>query len=161
MKRLILFLLICFSFLFGNMKELLLIESKLYPKIVRLETSLKDKEQITFAVLYEESEKENAYEMAKLLRKQGINVKIAPLSQGIPNADAYVLMAKKVCGNTLDNLLKKRKLIFGVYPQSIEYSIINVYIGVKIKPLINPYLLKKAKISLSPIIFKVAKIYEK
>ncbi|MEO1923992.1 MAG: hypothetical protein ABGX25_05720 [Nautiliaceae bacterium] len=160
MKRLILFLLF-FTFLFGNMKELLLIESKLYPKIVRLDKSLKDKEQITFAILYEESEKENAYEMAKLLKKQGINVKIVPFSQGIPNADAYVLIAKKICNNTLNNLLKKRKLIFGVYPQSIEYSIINVYIGVKIKPLINPYLLKKAKISLSPIIFKVAKIYEK
>ena len=86
--------------------------------------------------------------------------KIVNENDNIKKADAYVLAIKHPSQNIINRLLKERKLIFGIYPDSIKNTMISMYIGTKVKPIINPLLIKKGKIHINPLIFKVAKIYE-
>jgi hypothetical protein len=153
-KFLLIFLL--FNFLFADDSELICIEAKLYPKIVMIN---ENKNDITIDILYDKDHLYIAKKMERLLRRNHIKVKLS-LIPNILEADAYILVTDKVDKSLKEKLLKKRKLIFSLYPEMIKDSMISLYLGAKIKPIINLYLIKKASIYINPIILKVAKIYE-
>jgi hypothetical protein len=145
--------------MFANINELLYIEAKLYPKIIKISRLQRRHKKIVIDLLYDKASLGVAKKMAEFLKKNGVVV----LMDEIPNiskADAYILVTKHISKKFKQKLLKTKKLIFSIYPEMIKDSMISIYIGVKVKPIINPYLIKKASISLNPIILKVAKIYE-
>ncbi len=160
MKKVLLILFVLMTSLWGNIEELLYIESKLYPKIIMLDKSVNKKEKIVFDILYDEENYHIAKVMSQLLRKNGVDTRLDKIPRYCKNADAYILVTKNVSERFINNLLRSKKLIFSVYPDMIKNSMISVYIGIKVKPIINPSLIKKGYIKLNPILLKVAKIYE-
>jgi len=141
-----------------DMNSLLLIESKLYPKIIKLNKEYEEKKTIKIAVLYDSKSKKYAHKLKELMK----NYIVVPIkaNRKIPlDFDVYIL-GTNIEKNLVDKLINSRKLIFSLYPNDVSNAMIGIYIGVKVVPLINPKLLKLAKIQLNPIIFKVAKIYE-
>ncbi len=159
MKYLFLFF-IFFSFLAANINELLYIEAKLYTKIIKISNFQKKNKKIVIDLIYDKDSVKIAKKMAKFLEKNGVDVRM----DTVPNfseADAYILVTKKISDKFKKRLLRTKKLIFSIYPDMIKDSMVSIYIGAKVKPIINLYLIKKASIYINPIILKVAKIYEK
>jgi hypothetical protein len=155
MRKILLILL--FNFLFADVNELIYIEAKLYPKIVMIN---ENKSDITINILYDKNHLSIAKKMEKFLKENNVKVKLN-LIPDISDADAYILATNKIDKKFKEKLLKKRKLIFSIYPEMIKESMISLYLGPRVKPIINLYLIKKASIYINPIILKVAKTYEK
>jgi hypothetical protein len=141
-----------------NLKQILRLEARLYPKIMRLDESLANKKTLRIGIVYSKKTYDYAAFLAKLLKNQ--NVKADLLSENdLKEEDAYILTVKKVKKSVLKKLLSYKKLIFTIYPGELKNAMIGIYIGVRILPMINPYLIKKEKIYLDPIIFEVSKVY--
>jgi viroplasmin and RNaseH domain-containing protein len=158
MKKLLLLLFINLIFAY-DINDLLKIEAKLYPKIIKLEkTTLNN--TLKIAIIYNHSSQKLAKKFSLLLKKENIISYPVFYKNPIPKANAYVLTFKNVTPTLFNKLLKRKKLIFNIYPNELEYSMVGVYIGLKVKPLINPKLIKKANIKLNPIIFRVSEVYE-
>ena len=138
---------------------MLIIEAKLYPKIVMLDKNI-DGKSLKIAVIYDEKNFLTAKKFQEYLKINKVNSFLLNENNKIKKADAYVLAIKNPSQKLINKLLKEHKLIFGVYPESIKNTMICIYIGTKVKPIINPILIKKGKIHINPLIFKVAKIYE-
>ncbi|GAB6044872.1 hypothetical protein JCM11957_04700 [Caminibacter profundus] len=158
--KIVIFVILLLNFLLAiDMNSLLLIESKLYPKIIKLNKEYEEKKTIKIAVLYDSKSKKYAHKLKELM-KSYIVVPIN-VNRKIPlDFDVYIL-GTNIEKNLVGKLINSRKLIFALYPNDVSNAMIGIFIGVKVVPLINPKLLKLAKIQLNPIIFKVAKIYEK
>lgn len=138
--------------------NLLLIEAKLYPKMIMLTNGFYEKKRINIAILTDKKTKRYAIEFKNLLQNPKFNVKIT--TKPNLNYDVYVL-TYNIDAKIIKKLIKQKKLIFSIDPDLINKSMFSIYIGIRVYPLINPYLIKKADIRVNPVIFKVAKIYEK
>ena len=158
MKKILFLLLINLIFAY-DINELIKIEAKLYPKIVKLEKTFQNK-TLKIAIIYNNSSQKIAKKFSLLLKKENVTTYTVFYKDLIPTANAYILTFKNVTPKLFNKLLKRKKLIFNIYPNELEYSMVGVYIGLKVKPLINPKLIKKANIKLNPIIFRVAEVYE-
>ena len=160
MKKILLLLMIINLILAYDINELIKIEAKLYPKIMRLEKSIQDK-TLKVAIIYNRSSQKFAKKFAFLLKKEKIISYTVFYKDVIPKqVNAYILTFKDIKPKLFNKLLKRKKLIFNIYPNKVRRSMVGIYIGLKVKPLINPKLIKKADIKLNPIIFRVAEIYE-
>jgi len=158
--RKVFILLFLIAGLFANyINDLLIIEAKLYPKIVMLDKNI-DGQSLKIAVIYDEKNFLTAKKFQEYLKINKLNSFLLNENNKIKKADAYVLAIKNPSQKLINKLLKEHKLIFGVYPESIKNTMIGIYIGTKVKPIINPILIKKGKVCLNPIILKVSKIYE-
>ena len=151
-----LFFILSITFLLALSEDLMVIESKLYSKIIKLHTQ---KENVKIGIVCDKFPCENAKKLEKFLKRNQISAFIVS-KDNLKNADAYILTAKNPSKECIDALLKKQKLIFALYPENIKYAMISIYVGPKIKLLINPKIIKKANIRINPIFFKVGKIYE-
>jgi len=156
MKKLIIILLATILFAHLN-KEVLLIEAKLYPKIIMLIDNFRYKKTIKIAIVANKQ----TYNYANFLKKlmQNKNFKINIIKKINNSYDVYIL-THHINKNIINNLIKKKKVIFSVCPENINISMFSIYIGARVYPYLNPYLIKKANLKIDPIIFKVGKIYE-
>ena len=157
MKKLVI-LFMFFIFLFANVnREVLFIESKLFPKVMMLVKNLENKNEIKVAVI----SNNNTLQTAKILKKfmENDKIKISIIKKINLNYDVYVL-TYPLKQTELNELITNKKIIFSVSADEIDQSMFSIYIGAKLYPYINPYLIKKAHIEIEPIIFKVGKIYE-
>jgi len=158
MKKFVI-LFIFFVFLFSNNvnREVLFIESKLFPKMMMLIKNLENKNQIKVAII----SNNNTLQTAKILKKfmENSKIKINIIKKINLDYDVYILTysLKQV---EFNKLISNKKIIFSILPDEINQSMFSIYIGAKLHPYINPYLIKKADIQIEPIIFKVGKIYE-
>ena len=147
-KKLIILLL--FTSLFAvDLNSLIIIESKLFPKIA--EISLQKKPKI--AIVYDSSTKEQALKMQKLIKNSKA---ISKLQKGY---DVYIFL-RKISKRDMEKLLKEKKLIFAADPKYIKNAMFSIYIGVRVYPYINPKIIKEAELTINPLLFKVGKIYE-
>jgi len=156
MKKLIILLLVLTLFANVN-KDLLLIEAKLYPKIIMLIKNFQNKKYIKVAILANNDTISYAKTLKDLMNSN--NLKIDILKKINYSYDVYILtypINKKI----INNLIKDKKVIFSISPENINISMFSIYIGVRVYPYLNPYLIKKANLKIDPIIFKVGKIYE-
>jgi hypothetical protein len=159
MRLLVVIFLTIFSLYASDIDDLMIIEAKLYPKITLLDENVK-KNNIKIGVLYNQESFEKAKKLQKYLKLNNIDSILIKLEDiNTSNVDAYIVTNKQIDEKIIDTLLKKHKLIFSLYPQSINSSMISLDIGVKIKPVLNLRLIKLGKIRLNPIIFKFAEIY--
>jgi len=157
MKKIVI-LFMFFIFLFANVnREVLFIESKLFPKMMMLIKNLENKNEIKVAVI----SNNNTLQTAKILKKfmENDKIKISIIKKINLNYDVYVL-TYPLKQTELNELITNKKIIFSVSADEIDQSMFSIYIGAKLYPYINPYLIKKAHIEIEPIIFKVGKIYE-
>jgi hypothetical protein len=157
MRKILIFLVFINLIFAYDMNELLKIEAKLYPKIINLEKNI-DPINLKIALIYNDSKK-IAKKLSKLLQKQNISTYIANTKENIPECNAYILTTK-VDAEYFYKLLQKNKLIFTVYPNYAKFTMIGIYLGIKVKPLINPKWIKKANIKLNPIIFRVSEVVD-
>jgi len=155
-KKLIIFLLAVI--LFANLnKDVLLIEAKLYPKIIMLTKNLQNKNKIKISIVVNQNTVSYGEILKKLMQNKRFVIKL--INDVTYKSDVYILtfpLSKKI----INNLLNKNKIIFSISPNYINMSMFSIYIGARVYPYINPYLIKKANIEVDPIIFKVGKIYE-
>jgi len=144
-------------FLFALNDDLLIIESKLYPKVIMLEN--KSVKHPKIGIIYDKNSLNTAKKISRFLT---INKYVSFLikKNDIKEADGYILTVKNPSKKLIKALLKTHKLIFGVYPGSVKYTMISLYIGPKVKLYINPKIIKEAHIYVNPILFKVGRIYE-
>lgn len=156
MKKFIIFTLLLANILFSFNKDLLILESKLYPKLFMLIDDYDKKSILNIAIYSDKNEK--ARFIKKLYTSDKLN---AVITKKIDKSFDVILLTRKIDNKTLNNLLKLKKPIFTTEKNNVDYSMFGIYIGVRIYPYLNPYLIKKANLKLNPIIFKVAKIYEK
>jgi len=152
----ILFFILSITYLLALSEDLMVIESKLYSKIIKLHTH---KENVKIGIVCDKIPCENAKKLKKFFKLNNISSFIIT-KNNLKNADAYILTAKKPSKECINVLLKRQRLIFSLYPENIKYAMISIYVGSKIKLLINPKFIKKANIRINPIFFKVGKIYE-
>jgi hypothetical protein len=158
MKKIIFFMF--FIFMYGmDINSLMLIEAKLYPKIIKLNECLNKKKNIKIAILYDSESKRYAIKLKKLMKDY--NITLIDFNKIISfNYDVYINGAK-INKNILNKLIKFKKMIFSLYPNDVSDSMIGLYIDVRILPLINPYIIKEAEININPVIFAISKIYDK
>jgi hypothetical protein len=159
MRAIVFVFMIIISLFANDIDDLLLIEAKLYPKIVLLDKKIVSN-KIKIGIIYDEKSKTAAEKLKKFLslnNTDAVLIKKEQIKQA--NADAFVIGMKNIDENSLNQLLLKHKLIFSLFPQNIKNSMISLDIGVKIKPVLNLKLIKIGGVSLNPIIFKVAEIY--
>ena len=156
MKKFLLILL-NITFLFAITDDLLIIEAKLYPKVIMLENKYITSPKM--GIIYDENSQETAEKLKNFLVLNGYTALLMK-KDNIKKADGYILTIKNPTYSLIRTLLKTHKLIFGIYPESIKYTMISVYIGPRIKLYVNPKIIKKADIYINPILFKVGKIYE-
>jgi len=150
MVRVFLIFLFLVSSVFGNdLSSVILIESKLFPKIAEINLNKNPK----IAIVYDDSTKSEALKMKELIKNSQI---IKNIKKGF---DAYIFL-RKIKKNELKMLLKNKKLIFTANPKDIKNAMFSVYIGVRVYPYINPEIIKEAGIRINPILFKVGRIYE-
>jgi S-adenosylmethionine:tRNA-ribosyltransferase-isomerase (queuine synthetase) len=154
-KILLLIISVC---LFAINNEILLIESKLYPKILYLVENNDRKENIKMAIVVNESTKKIGLKLKKFIKDD--NIKVDIIKKVNLNYDAYIFTTKNIDKKILNKLLKNRKIIFTIYPNYVENAMFSIYIGPKIYPYINPIYLNLSKIKFNPILLKVGKIYE-
>jgi len=156
--RKIIILLMIFIFSFADVnREVLFIESKLFPKMMMLIKNLENKNEIKVAII----SNNNTLQTAKILKKfmENDKIKISIIKKLNLNYDVYIL-TYPLKQTELNKLILNKKIIFSVSSDEITQSMFSIYIGAKLYPYINPYLIKKANIQIEPIIFKVGKIYE-
>ena len=157
MKKIFL-IFILFCTLFGEINsDLLLIEAKLYPKIIMLTDNFYNKKKIKIAIIANENSLDEAREFKNFIQNPKFDIKI--IKKINFNYDVYIL-SYDINDKIFKQLIKHKKVIFSLDPNLINKSMFSVFIGPRIYPLINPYLIKKANIKVNSIIFKVAKIYE-
>ena len=147
-------LLLAFNFLFSFENSMLLIEAKLYPKIIFLLN--KNPQKLKYAIMYSNETGDIAKKMRKLLS----NYNVSFLKKYNPNFDVYII-TYPIKEDVLKKLVLKRKIIFSIFPRFIDKAMFSIYLDTRIKPFVNPFLIKEAGLSVNPIIFKVGKIYEK
>lgn len=157
MKKLIVLFILSVYLFSGVNNEILLIESKIYPKIMMLIKNLENKNIIKVAIV-SNSDTVNTAEKLKELMKNP-NLKIEIIKKLNLNYDAYVL-TYPLKQTELNKLITNKKVIFSISPDYINKSMFSIYIGAKVYPYINPYLIKQSNLKINPIIFKVGKIYE-
>ena len=146
------------SILFSKVnKEILLIESKIYPKIMMLIKNLEDKNKIQVAIVSNHDTINSAEILKKLIRSSKLQVNI--INKVNLHYDVYITsyLIKK---EQIDGLISHGKILFSISPNYINNTMFSIYIGPKVYAYINPYLIKKGNIKINPIIFKVGKIYE-
>ncbi len=159
MKKAVIFLILFFNIIFANInKEILLIESKLYPKIMELTENLQNKKIIKVAIIAGSDKWSEAKTLKNFLNKK--NFKIDIIKKPDIKHDVYILM-QPLNKEELEKLLSHKKIIFSSIPNYVDTAMFSIYIGAKVYPYINPYLIKKSGIKIDSIIFKVGKIYEK
>lgn len=159
MKKIFLFFVLSITFVFANInQEILLIESKLYPKIMELTENLQNKKIIKIAIIADSQSWNEAKTLKNFLNKK--NFKIDIIKKPDLKHDVYIL-TQPLKKTELEKLLSNKKIIFSSIPNYVETAMFSIYIGAKVYPYINPYLIKKSKIKIDSIIFKVGKIYEK
>jgi hypothetical protein len=148
-------------YLFSNYisTEVLLIEAKLYPKILYLFEENTRKEKIKVAIIVDNNNKTIGKKLKNLIHDKKIKIDI--IHKINLNYDAYILTTKNISKKDIKLLLKNKKIIFTIYPNYVKNAMFSIYIGPRIYLYINPYLLKDAKLKFDPIILKVGKIYEK
>jgi len=113
MKKLLLLLFINLIFAY-DINDLLKIEAKLYPKIIKLEkTTLNN--TLKIAIIYNHSSQKLAKKFSLLLKKENIISYPVFYKNPIPKANAYVLTFKNVTPTLFNKLLKRKKLIFNIY----------------------------------------------
>jgi len=157
MKKLIVLFILSVYLFSGVNNEILLIESKIYPKIMMLIKNLENKNIIKVAIV-SNSDTVNTAEKLKELMKNS-NLKIEIIKKLNLNYDSYVL-TYPLKQTELNKLITNKKVIFSISPDNINKSMFSIYIGAKVYPYINPYLIKQSNLKINPIIFKVGKIYE-
>ncbi len=159
MKKIFLFFVLSITFVFANInQEILLIESKLYPKIMELTENLQNKKIIKIAIIADSQSWNEAQTLKNFLNKK--NFKIDIIKKPDLKHDVYIL-TQPLKKAELEKLLSNKKIIFSSIPNYVETAMFSIYIGAKVYPYINPYLIKKSGIKIDSIIFKVGKIYEK
>jgi hypothetical protein len=155
---LLLFLTFLFSF---DMNSFLIIESKLYPRIIKLNRDLENKERIKIAIIYNEESKDYAYKLKRLLKNYFVfTFDVKNLSYKLLLKFDVIILGAKIDNSLLNKLINSKKFIFSLYPNDVSNAMVGIYVGARVVPFINPYLIKKAKIKIDPIIFAVSKIYE-
>jgi hypothetical protein len=161
MKRLILIFLAVF--LFGSYinDDLLLIEAKLYPKIIYLMDLNEKKEFLKVAIVVNANTKKIGEKLKDLMKQKNLKIDLIKENKINLNYDAYIFTSKYISKSLLNNLVKNKKVIFTIYPNYVKNVMFSIYIGPKIYPYINPKLLNLSKIKFNPILLKVGKIYEK
>ncbi|WP_096258701.1 hypothetical protein [Lebetimonas natsushimae] len=164
MKKVFLFFIFIFLYANSNFEnnidnEVLLIEAKLYPKILYLVNENEKKDNIKVAILINKNTKKIGKKLKKLINDKKIKVDL--INKINLKYDAYIFTTKKINNKDLKLLLINKKVIFTVFPNRIENAMFSIYIGPKIYPYINPKLLNKAEVKFNPILLKVGKIYEK
>ena len=147
-KKLIIFL-IPFLLFCKDISSLILIESKLFPKIAEINLNKTPK----IAIVYDDKTKKIASKMHKLIKNSSM-IKNLDLSY-----DSYIFV-KKIEKKELKELIKNKKIVFTIYPEDINNAMFSIYIGIKIYPYLNAKLIKQAKIRINPILLKVSKIHE-
>jgi len=147
------------SYLFANVSNnVLLIEAKLYPKMLYLLNDFNKKDKIKVAIVVDK----NSYTIGKKL-KSLINdkkFKIDLVDNISLEYDVYIF-ATSISKEKALKLAKNKKVIFSIFPDNVESAMFSVTISQKVYPLINPKFLKISNIKFDPIILKVGKIYEK
>ena len=138
-------------------KEILLIESKIYPKIMMLIKNLENKNKIQVAIVSNHDTINNAEILKKLIHNSKLQVHI--VNKVSLNYDVYI-MSYLIKKEQIRRLISHGKVLFSIVPDYINNSMFSIYIGPKVYAYINPYLIKKGNIKINPIIFKVGKIYE-
>lgn len=150
-------------------KSLLLMESKVFPKIIMLDKNLPKKvdtasKTITIHVYYDKGFSKEAEAFASLMKKNfyGYNVKtlLSPrVLKSVPTA--YVIVGSKQYGmRVFDKIKNNKRIVFSLYPNGVSYSVVTLQIGMKVVPLLNAKNLKIVGVEFNPIIYKVAKFYE-
>jgi hypothetical protein len=159
MRKIIIFFF--FVLLFGNYinNDVLLIEAKLYPKIIYLINNNDQKEKIKIAIVVDKNSYNIGNKLKKLIQKQ--NIKVDLINKINLKYDVYIFTFKNIDKNDLNFLLNNKKVIFTIYPNDIKNAIFGIYIGSKIYPYINLKLLQLSKTKFNPILLRVGKIYEK
>lgn len=147
------------SYLFANVSNnILLIEAKLYPKMLYLLNDFNKKDKIKIAIIVDK----NSYTIGKKL-KSLINdkrFKIDLVDNISLKYDVYIF-ATSISKEKALELAKSKKVIFSIFPDNVESAMFSVTISQKVYPLVNPKFLKISNIKFDPIILKVGKIYEK
>jgi len=150
-------------------KNLLLMESKVFPKIIMLDENLQEKidkksKTITIHIYYEKGFYKEAKKFASLIKKNsyGYNVKTVLSSRILKTVPtAYVVVGSKEYGKKLFKKIKnKRRIVFSLFPDGVSYSIVTLDIGAKVVPMLNVKNLKTVGVKFNPVIYKVAKFYE-
>jgi hypothetical protein len=157
MKRVLFLILFAIFVRAYNLNNILVIEARLYPKIIRLQRGMQNKKNLKIAIIYSTKTLNYALKLSNLLKQEGI--KSFLIKKGLKKADAYILTVKKIKPEFLNSLLKQKRIIFTIYPGDLKYAMVGITIGVRILPMINPKLIKKSGIFLNPIIFQVSKVY--
>ena len=150
-------------------KSLLLMESKVFPKIIMLDRNLQEKidkksKTITIHIYYERGFEKDAEEFASLMKKNiyGYHVKTVISDHVLKTVPtAYIIVGSQKYGMKLFKKIKdKKRIVFSLFPAGASYSVVTLEIGTKVFPLLNMKNLKRIGVKFNPIIYKVAKFYE-
>jgi len=147
--------------LFGiNINEdLLYIEAQLYPKMMLLTQNLSQKSTIKVAIVSNNNTINIAQKYKNYFPKSSKFV-VNIIKKITLKYDVYIFTfspTKKI----LNTLIKNKKIIFTLIPNTVKKAMFGIYIGPRVYPYINPIFLKEANIIINPVILKVGKIYEK
>ncbi len=145
-----------FTVLFGFNKDILILESKLYPKMFLLINNY-DKKKILNILIYDDKNEKSIF-FKSLLQKDNTNIVIGKKLKN-KNFD-IIILTESINNEELKKLLQLKKPIFTTNPDNIKNAMFGIYIGARVYPYINPLLIKKADIKINPIIFKVARLYD-
>ena len=159
MKFLLIILIFMCKLFSYDIDEILIIDAKLFPKIVMLNQNIK-KENLKIGILTDKKNEENAKKLKKYLGFNGYRSYILKDDYFFDNYDAYIVITERFSMSVIKKIAKNKKLIFGAFPESIKFTMISIYVGTKIKPILNLSFIRKSRIKINPILIKVSKIYE-
>jgi len=157
MKKILLFFIFIYSFASIN-NDMLLIEAKLYPKILYLLNDFDKKNIIKIAIIVNNNTLSIGKKLKSFIKDSKLEIDL--VDSIIDGYDVYILSFPVKKAKVLE-LVKKKRVIFAIFPKDINLAMFSVTISQKVYPLINPTLLKMSNMKFNPIILKVGIVYEK
>ena len=167
--------LILVSVLFGYDQNRLMMNAKIFSKILMLESDLEAKasvdKRIDIVLLYDEAEKQDALRLQRFLEasaKDGfpfpVEVKMVQYGSFANDmADAYFLLEaqdKAQVRAVASHAIARGIVSFAYnYTYLSEGVMLSLKVDQKVYPLINPDALKQSKINFQPILIRIAKQY--
>ena len=172
--RLLLWLLLA-SVLFGYDQNRLMMNAKIFSKILMLERDLESKasvdQKIDILLFYDEAEQQDALRLQRFLELSAaeafpypVRVEIIPYDAFKKNsADAYFLLEAQ--NKDVVRAVAAHAIAEGIVSFAYNYTylgegvMLSLRVDQKVYPLINPDALKQSKISFQPILIRIAKQY--
>ena len=163
------------SIVFGYDQNRLMMNAKIFSKILLLESDLETKasvdKRIDILLLYDEAEQQDALRLKRFLEssvQEGFTLPVAvgmvPYGSFKNNlADAYFLLdaqKKEEVRAVASHAIAKGIVSFAYnYTYLGEGVMLSLKVDQKVYPLINPDALKQSKINFQPILIRIAKQY--